>query len=435
MGIHYNDITVSGIEYLSVLKLNILQQVNSHAYAEIELEVEEEKGKKYLEQMHENELLSIGVPDVIYKGVIDTISLNYEHTYTVLKLRLVSASILWDVQKQNRSFQRIGESYGTLLKRAVGETGLIEVLGEDKTTEAMVAQYKETMWEFILRIASILEMPVYVDCKSTVPHVSLGMESSESQQNANVTGSSSGAGVTSGIVSLGGSMTGGSTISGVNTYMNKGELVSKYIGSAKTAMIPAKRQPSYVGKVVSGQVEEVEGDKIKVFINEWDSEYDGASNLLFPYSTLYSSEGSECGIYCMPVKYDPVRVFLPSAELKDVFASSSATMRGFSGDKEEKSFQTPAGMRVLFGKQGLTISCNKKKIGITLLKDGTVALESETTIGIRSMESLGFQANEGNINVESGKNIYVVTGNSMIALGEQEQGEQAILVADRISTE
>ena len=70
------------------------------------------------------------------------------------------------------------------------------------------------------------------------------------------------------------------------------------------AVFPAlqsRRQPIHrhpEDSTMKGRVEEVQGDKVKVFLTSVDQEYDSGGNWWFPYSTTYSSsDGSGMELY------------------------------------------------------------------------------------------------------------------------------------------
>lgn len=431
MSVTYDKLTVSGITYNSVLKFDMSQQVNQHATAELHLEVTRYNGKKYMEEVYEQEVITVGIPEVVFAGVIANASLCHEDTYSVLKLNLVSASVQWDVNKVNRSYQRVGETYSQIMKKATNGVGLIEFYGKDVTSDSLVVQYQETTWEFILRLASLCGEPVYVNPVSKTPHVIIGTQSTEDVYESDVTGTKSETGKKSGYVSLGGSTAGGSGIGSTQSSIKNGELVTSYTGMAAENLVPERKPLTFAGKVMAGIVQAVERDLVQVHITDLDSEYDSSSTVWFPYSTLYSSSTNEAGIYCMPKAGDTVRVFFPSENMKDAFASSSVNARGMTDDFTEKSFQTPDGMNVLFGKEGLYISCGKKNIWIRLYKNGTVGVYSETPIAIQAKESVTMTANEGKVRLESAESVCMVTGNSLISMDK----DNITMVSDRIMTQ
>lgn len=431
MSVTYDKLTVSGITYSSILKFDMSQQVNQHATAELHLEVEKQNAEKYMEEVYEQEVITIGIPEVIFAGLIENVSLSYEDTYTVIKLSLVSTSMQWDINKVNRSYQRVGETYSQIMKKASNGIGTIEFCGKDITSEGLIVQYQETIWEFIFRLSSLCGEPVYVNPASATPYVTIGTKSTSDVHDNNVTGTKSEAGKQCGYVSLGGSTSGGTAISSTKTSMQNGELVTSYTSMAAESLVPERKTQTFAGKVMAGTVQAVDRDLVQVHITDLDSEYDSGSTTWLPYSTLYSSSKNQSGIYCMPKEKDPVRVFFPSENMSEAFVSSSVNVRGARNDSAEKCFQTPEGMTVLFGKEGLFVSCGEKNIWIRLYKNGTVSVYSETGIGIHAKENVKMTANEGKVRLESEKTISMLTGKSLI----QMEKDNIKMISDRIITQ
>lgn len=431
MSVNYDNLVITGIPYLSVKKLEITQQVNHHAAAEVHLEVDKEEGQSYMQEVHEGEVVTIGIPEVVFAGLIESASINYENSYNVLKLKLVSTSMLWDLQKTNRSYQKIGTNYSQIMRQATNGLGTVEFYGKDLVSDSLIVQYQETIWEFILRLASVCGEPVYVNPAAATPHITVGSGNSKETHSSTVSGTGGEAGTTRGYVSLGGKTAGGAGIGGTKSSMQQGELLTSYNSLPADGLVPVASPPKFAGRVMAGKVQAVERDMVQVHITDLDNEYDGGSNTWFKYSTLYSSGANDAGIYCMPVVGDPVRVFFPSENLSEAFASSSQTVRGILGDHEEKCFHTPDGMMVLFGKEGLFLSCKNKNIEILLYKDGRVAISSETAIGVHAKGNIAMMANEGEITVQSDDKVCLVTGNSMISMGKK----GIMMVSDRIMTQ
>lgn len=431
MSVTYDKLTVSGITYNSILKFDMSQQVNQHATAELHLEMEKQNARKYMDGVYEEEIITIGIPEVIFAGMIKNVSLCHEETYNVIKLNLISTSVQWDINKVNRSYQRVGDTYSRIMKKATNGVGAIEFCGNDIASAGLIVQYQETIWEFILRLSSLCEEPVYVNPASVTPYVTIGVQSDSDVYESNIKGIKSEAGNQRGYVSLGGKTASGAEISSTKTSMKNGELVTSYTSMPTECLVPEPKKMNFAGKVMAGIVQAVDRDLVQVHITDLDSEYDSESTTWFPYSTLYSSGENEAGIYCMPQEKDPVRVFFPSDNMSEAFASSSVNARGATGDSAEKCFQTPEGMKVLFGKEGLFVSCGKKNIWIRLYKNGTVGLYSETSIGIHANENVTMKANEGKVCLESEESICMLTGNSVIAM----QKDNIKMVADRIMTQ
>lgn len=413
--ITYDRLSVSGVAYQSIEGLEIIQRVNEHAKARVSLAVEEAAGKHFLDHTFEGEAVAVYVDgSPVYCGLIQRAAVNYEKSYALLNLELISCSILWDIQKRNKSYQQIGKSYVQLMQEAAAGTGTVINHAKAPVSESMVVQYQETVWQFMRRMAAYMEAPLFVDPTGTAPVLNVGASGSLSGGSATEAGSAGGAGRSEGIVKLG-SVRGGLCVSEVRSVIRKGCLESSYSLAAPSTLIPSYGRPAYIGKLFSGVVKKVRQTDIKVWIPELDASYEGG-NTWFPYSTAYSSEVNEAGIYCMPIEGDPVRVFLPTEMLKDIFASSGPSVRGVRDDKEERCFETPDGMRVLFGKDGLTINVKDSTSFIQLNKDGYIAVASNKSIGIVSKSNVKLEAIDGKVDMQAANNLEMITPGSYLGL-------------------
>lgn len=417
--ITYDRLSVSGVAYLSIEGLEIIQKVNEHAKARVSLVVEDEVGRDFMDHTFEGQAVAVYVDgSPVYCGLIQQAAVNYEKTYALLNLELISCSILWDIQKRNKSYQQIGTGYAALMEEAAAGTGTVINHAAAMASESMVVQYQETVWQFMRRMAAYMKAPLFVDPTGTAPVLNIGASGSLSGGRATEAGSAGGSGVSGQIVKLG-SVSGGLCVSEVRSVIQKGCLKTSYSLAAPSSLIPLYSRPAYIGKIFSGVVQAVRQTDIQVWIPELDPSYEGG-NTWFPYSTAYSSEVNEAGIYCMPVEGDPVRVFLPSEMLKDLFASSGPSVRGVREDKEERCFETPDGMRVLFGRDGLTINVRDSTSFIQLNKDGYIAIASNKSIGIVSKSNVKLEAIDGKIDMQAANSLEMITPGSYLGLSYQD---------------
>lgn len=431
--ITHDKLTVTGIEYISIESLEIRQNVNCHAIASISMVVEQQNGKRALDSANEEETITICADGtIIFCGLIQKVSVNYEKGYCILKLELVSSSILWDLQKRNRSYQVIGTDYYEIMLQSTCGQGVIVNYAQPKVSKAMVVQYQETTWQFILRIAAYMNTAVFVDVTSSVPKIKIGVSGQESKEGQEKSSYEiGGTGNSEAVIALG-SIKGNGIIKYIKSTISKGTLESYYSYASMEDMIPKYNRPSYIGKVFSGVVQSISQTEIQVWIPELDETFDKGSNTWFPYSTAYSTSVNGAGIYCMPIINDPVRVFLPSEELKDIFSSSGSVMRGIVDDKEERCFCTPDGMNVLFAKDGLSVSTKTNKAFIKLFKNGSIAIASAKSINIISKANIGMKAVNGLVKIRGENKIEMVTPNSYVGLGNVHNGNEVYMVSDKI---
>lgn len=148
------------IEHLTALKLHI--GVNAHGWAT----VEGEAGENALEQLsgalagREQHILTLdesGAEKCLFAGVIREAELVRVGGYNRFHVELLSGTCLMDREVRSRSFQDVGRTYSQVAQQvcsAYSGGAAICTVGEDKTLGHPVIQYRETDWEFLMRMAS-----------------------------------------------------------------------------------------------------------------------------------------------------------------------------------------------------------------------------------------------------------------------------------------
>ena len=148
------------VEHLTALKLHI--GVNAHGWAI----VEGEAGENALEQLsgtlagQEQHILTLdesGAGKCLFAGVIREAELVRVGGYNRFHVELLSGTCLMDREVRSRSFQDVGRTYSQVAQQVCSEYSggaAICTVGEDKTLGQPVIQYRETDWEFLMRMAS-----------------------------------------------------------------------------------------------------------------------------------------------------------------------------------------------------------------------------------------------------------------------------------------
>ena len=148
------------IEHLTALKLHV--GVNTHGWAI----VEGEAGENALEQLsgalagREQHILTLdesGAEKCLFAGVIREAEMVRVGGYNRFHVELLSGTCLMDREVRSRSFQDVSQTYSQVAQQVCSEYSggaAICTVGEDKTLNQPVIQYRETDWEFLMRMAS-----------------------------------------------------------------------------------------------------------------------------------------------------------------------------------------------------------------------------------------------------------------------------------------
>lgn len=105
---------------------------------------------------------------ILFSGVPTYVSVKSHAGLMNVIVKGKSRSILLDVRKEKKSFQK-KQTYYSLLREVIGNDGILTIQEnlKDKEKSQVAVQYKETDWEFMKRMASHMYAPV-------CPNISIG---------------------------------------------------------------------------------------------------------------------------------------------------------------------------------------------------------------------------------------------------------------------
>lgn len=463
-----HDIKITGVEFLQIRQIEINHTANEFARARLTLQVDDKKGKQFLEQANADKIkisAQINKKDtVLFQGYVSNLSLQTTIDEHILTVDLLDAACLLNWKRETCSFQKLTDKYEEILKTAVKDSGgKINLKVTDKAIEKMIVRLNETSWQFIKRMATHFNAMVFTDITAEKPLVTIGLpESKQTAEidnaqvtynfddatfqfiNANDKLKAKGAKVISeDFASV--------NVSNVYKYLNLADTVKlnkkeyrvkslsfrlvDYILTAgytlveKTAFfVPIETQKNIYGRVFRAQVKKVEKDKVQAHLIDVDEKYTEGTTW-FPFATAYSSaDGS--GWYVMPEVDDYVRILFPSIDTSDAFALSSINTAPLKEPKN-KSLKAPGGREILLTDKGVEIIAEHQKTFIQLDKDKGINIVSAKDIVINADGNVSFDA-KGKIQMISQKEITAQSGQShMKILSNQiDMGGSNIIVGE-----
>lgn len=191
--ITYDEIKIKcNIKVNRILQLSVSERIGSHAMAEIKANIESESlGLSSTELMNQPVKLYY-VKDhkehLIFTGVITKVHIEKESIYETISLSAVSLTWLMDLERKNRSFQDCNDSVTGLIKKIAQENSFQFLCSEtDQSITQPFIQYKETDWEFILRLATHLNAPVITSVNYDGNGFYLGFQDEKIPQKLHVT--------------------------------------------------------------------------------------------------------------------------------------------------------------------------------------------------------------------------------------------------------
>lgn len=434
----YENIEVLGVPFERILKLEITHKENQHALVNIKGQIKTNIANDLIKKIDDTYELHIVTtakeqPSKLFSGRIKKMNIVNEGNYSILSIDGINVSVMLDTLKKNKTYQNPSLTHGEIFDDTIKGNGFVNVTVPDKAVNKFIARSNETDWEFICRLASHLNTAVFTNIISKKPQLYVGMpptrnirniettfysyskdnkmfkKFSENVKDVSVLGDdfnnqkvkSYNYAYIGDQVKINNKIT---FIKSVQAKLLDGILECTYeLGLATSFIAPKSNNIVLSGKVMQGVVKEVKENKVKVFFNTLDSEYDSSTNMWFPYSTAYSS-GDGSGIYCMPNVEDNVRVFFPSGDENDAFVAS--TMSNNSRENTKDKYWCGAnGKHLLITPEGLLISCKDNDIYIKLSDEDGIEIISSQDVNITSMSK---------INIQSGDNICIGAENEVI---------------------
>lgn len=449
--ISYANIKVEGFAFKRILSVQISHRPNRHGAAVVEGEVKPDRARDLVNRVDEKTFVRIttdaeGQPRNLFFGCVKDISLKQENEYSIVTLRLYTTSILLDVEKKKKSFQKIKKKYSEIVQESIeegtkGTKGMVRITVSDREIGHLVVQYEETTWEFAMRMASRLDAPLVADIVSPEPVVTIGIpnpgaekeinskaytymssvEDYERLADAMVQDFSGDRAESYAYAYIGDriSVNGkDSIIKGVDAVLTDGILRMRYElmhagGSVVGTAAPKTFCPA-AGRMVNGIVKEVKKDKLKVHLKDIDTKYTNGSGIqetqdwLFPFSTVYSSSDGS-GWYCMPEKEDKVKIFFPTGHEEEAFAASSVFANPPSNPRN-KVWKAPGGKEILLADEGMYIIGKSGKIYINLTDEKGVEIYSDKEINVMS---------DTKVNICAANEVHIVAKNEII-IGTEE---------------
>lgn len=427
--ITYKELTCNIECVQSIEEFLLVQELNEHVQVRLTAIIKEEEKDKYIEKVSEKKSLIVKAEkEVIFYGMIKNATVEQEGGFYYLSVEGISNTFQMDIKKKTRSFQNKNMTYLAMVKQILADyerAQVIDTASENEKITALQLQYFETDWNYIKRMASHFNAPLIANYKLEgakfyfgVPkgknigeiddyeyRVSRDIEKymRESQNGNKKIKDKDTIKIT---LKIGEDYDIGDygTFHNLKMYirkktvkMKKGILQYRYEFSEKNGLTCSKLYNNkMIGVSMKGTVLERVRDHLKVHL-EIDASQEKGTAWLFPYATMYASEGNS-GWYCMPEEKDTVLVYFPDTNAKNAVATGSIRTQGRAGDKidnpQVKYFRTADGKEVMFSPDEIIITCNDNEIFITLNQSDGITISSSENITIHSDKEISIEAEE-----------------------------------------
>lgn len=435
--ITFETVRIEGVSYKRILDMQIISGVGEHAKCTIMLETESSKAKEFVAHCGVEQRLIIttsaeGHPETIFIGVISHANFSGETGYPVLCIELLSASYLMDQNPIERTYQRISSTYEEIMREAIGNQGTIQFNVSDKVIGNWCYQNGETNWKFIRRMASQCGTDIVADFVSASPRVIVGIPQGNPVNNyyedINRT-ERNGVFRTNDTIMIGDTIDTQHYVTFLHSYFLNGVFTTDFmIGYIKEFRRTPYFNPKSEGRMLTGIVQAVEKEKIKVFFDEIDNSFDSGSDAWFEYATPYASAGGKygSGFYIMPEAGERVRVFLPSANEGTAFAFAAVSSSSLSNTKHAR-WKVPSGAEILFTNEGIRLTNGNEKIyidmnmesevGISVVCDKAIVIDEADEVNIEGKKGVIILA-DNEVSISNAQNMITIQKEKIVFQGE-----------------
>ncbi|WP_254495413.1 contractile injection system protein, VgrG/Pvc8 family [Brevibacillus sp. RS1.1] len=452
---------VSPFEIQSLQDVRIVKKVNEHARLFVTGIIPEEKSDRYIEMATSEDTVALNLVEngsltkTLFKGLVDSVSVNFVHGVYHLELEAVSHTQRMDGQRKMRSFQHKQMTYASLLDEITKDypgSDYLDHASNGAPLGTIAIQYQETDWEFLKRLASRFGSILVAEAVADKPKFWFGLPEGrtaqltdasytiskrlspymETTENGYAAGMSENDFLTyeveSGqVLQLGDRVNYQGkelVVAGSTTRIEHALLIHTYqlMPEAGIRQNPI-RNDDICGAALEGKIIDIQKDTVKIHL-DIDPKQPKAEASWFPYATVYSAEGNS-GFHCMPQMGDSVKLYFSTPDEEGAMAVSSVRKGGGStaktGNPGIKYWGTNFGKELMMGGKELVLTAKESKEGNIFIK-----LHEEDGIEIHSMHPIVFSSekdmeitSDTKVEIKAKEAIYLMCStSSMILDGE-----------------
>lgn len=437
----YGDIIVSNYTFNKILELKITRNMNEHASLYLKGIIDYEDGDSYVENANDKSYIKVSIKDDkenvrdLFYGIIVNISIASNNGIKTLEIQSLSETFLLDTKRKKRTFQDENETYANVIESVNADYDnciMSDNATNDKEIDKFLVQYEETDWEFIKRLASHFNAPIFPECtldgiKYYIGNANKMTEYSLEEFNYSVikdigdfknkfeNGLSELDDMNSikyefytnrifdlcDIIKFNGKSL---YVCSVVIEMTDSEIINKYVlCDAQGIKVKKIYNNKIVGMSLKGKIANTKNDVVQVNL-DIDSNRQ-SSHRWFPYSTVYSSEDGT-GWYCMPENGDAIRLYFPDNVEKNAYVISSVDLK--SRDTAKRSDPSVKSIGTKYGKQlvmepgcvsiiagsGMSVKMNDGG-GIVIKSDKKIILDAQDDIEINGKAKVSISGDSG----------------------------------------
>ncbi|WP_139348714.1 hypothetical protein [Clostridium sp. Marseille-P2415] len=427
----------------SITKLEIVQRLNEHSWAQLEGTIRDEDVNtcSYL-SWKENFTIKhrdSQADQILFSGIPVNIKVTCGEQAHV-SIRLCSYSMIMEYEKKTRSFQRKDRTYAALLKELVQGNGgdIIDYASASAAYDAPLIQYEETDWEFLKRVSSYIGASVYPAATGSSLQIYIGFGSNKNRISRtsdremkksireyrnfrNISSAPSESDFISCYTAGGWDCRLGDQIScdgqeyrvtEIHDSLKNGLLSRRCLLQIESGICRKKEyQEKIKGASLSGVIREVKADRIRLRLDV-DGKVQGEKLHWYPWHRN--------DWFCMPETGSKAMLYIPEGDEGQAYVTDIIRTDGeknpLSQNPERKCFVTESRKGMEVSPQSISFRAAGKKLSVQLSDSSGVKIRSSCGIHIYAGEM--FLCRSRNLKIESGERIVLSTGKTSIVIDD-----------------
>ena len=377
----------------------------------------------------------------VFAGLITNIRVRKGRQLQI-ELEFASRSVLMDIEKKSRSFQKTGGTFEDRLLAITREHGgdFMDRSKSGKTIRIPYIQLEETDWEFIKRLASAAGEHICPGIKGDIPQIYMGFGDggkegifslpdtvekqvkealcfqqykSETEQSFLLYRVKSydryqlGDQIRCAGMSL--------QVLEVHGWMEHGEWIYQYgLGQKKGQPLLERKNKALKGKTLMGTVLTVGKDQVKIHL-DIDKEQKEADAFWYPFKRI--------DWYCMPELGARVGLYLPSDDESRAYVTGVHRTDGEENEKSQdpqvKYLGTQPGEEWKFSPEGIQFHGSEERIFMRLDEEEGIQIQSQDNISMTSQGGIFFRGDQ--IEIEGGERVLLHTKQTFIVMDHKVQ--------------
>ncbi|MCL1989458.1 MAG: DUF6531 domain-containing protein [Defluviitaleaceae bacterium] len=435
---------------------------NEHAYIKVQGIIHEAEQDTWIEKMTDNDPIVIygkteDGEQRLFSGCVTNVRIRHQHQVYTCEIEGLSHTHLLDDGEYSRSFQNQKMRYSEVIRQVLASHSGARFLplGNDREIGQFLCQYRESDWEFLIRLASHHGIPLTADIKGDTPRFFFGIpeqlgkitdirhvvskkdtqgyqRAKEAGLNVSERDFSKYTFTSLERLELGNRLTFRGYIylvEAVKAFLNDGILEFQYtIGFERGQQRVRIHNCKIQGVSLLGEVLEARNQALKLKLG-CDNEQALETACWFPFASQADNV-----FYCMPEKGTTISLYFGSDDENSALAVNSVRKNGGNSatmtNPNVKRLDTPYGNEMVLAEQDVHFKIDD---GSQMkLDEAGIEFESFDNLDIYSEQNILIQAGES-VEITSEKDLLVASGDESQIYMEHDIGDTHLYASGDIT--